>query len=409
MKEWLARYGGWLALVIAAAIYYPQFGKGYDGIKLYAEAAQCVLHSRPLRDCVPIFPYQPALAALIIPFALIPTALHKLVWYTICVGSLVITVRLSESMAGRLYPEATRGQNLIWLRVVGLVLCSKHILDVLNYQAYEAPALALIVFGIWALTTGRHALGGFGLAMAAAIRATPLIFLPYLILKRRYLACTVFVVGFVAVSLLPDVASMIHGGRTGFLSDWIQQVANPALTPGGSSNRSFWEIWNGNNLNNQSLRGLLNRFVQAPVFGLGPSSLLLAVYAAFGLVLAALLMISPREKEYAAIDGAVLLIAMLALSPMTSRYHFIFVLPAYILVVAAVIGDTRMRVFGSIVLAVSFMLLTGTSNDLAGKWLAEVAYLYGFMIEGAVALFVAFAAMLRVWRPPGMMASARGQ
>jgi len=43
---------------------------------------------------------------------------------------------------------------------------------------------------------------------------------------------------------------------------------------------------------------------------------------------AALLLISPRDKNYAAIDGVVLLIAMLALSPMTSRYHFVLVLPA---------------------------------------------------------------------------------
>jgi hypothetical protein len=273
-------------------------------------------------------------------------------------------------------------------------------MDVLNYQAYEAPALALTMLGIWALTTGREALGGFGLSVAAAIRATPLIFLPYLLLKRRYLACAVFVLGFFAVSFLPDLVSMLQGGRADYLSNWIQQVASPALTPGGSSTRPFWDNWTGQNLNNQSLRGLVNRFAPAPIFGLSPPTILLAVYAAFGLVLAAMLLISPRDKKYTAIDGAILLIAMLALSPMTSRYHFIFVLPAYVLVVAAVIGDARIRVFGIIVLAASFALLTGTSNDIAGKWVSEIAYHYGFMIEGAILLFVAFAAMLRVWRPP---------
>ena len=404
MTEWLRRWSGWIALVVLAAIYYRQFGRGFDSVTLYAAAGRCMLRGEALLPCAPMFSYPPALALLLIPFALIPAALQKLVWYAICVGSLVLTVRLAEAMAERLYPGATRGRNLIWLRAASLLFCSKHILDVLNYQAYEAPTLAMITLGIWALTVGRDSWGGFWLGLAAAARATPLIYLPYLFLKRRYLACAVFTAGFLAVSLLPDMIGALHGGHTGFAGDWVRQVAGPAMAPGTSSDLAFWNNWTGHNLNNQSLRGLINRLAPGPVFGLSPTTILLAVDGAFVLVLAALLAISPRRKEYAAIDGAVLLIAMLALSPMTSRYHYVFVLPAVVLVVAAVIADSRMRVFGTLVLVASFMLLTGTSNDLAGERLSEFAYMYGFFIEGAILLFVAFAVMLRIWRPPGLAA-----
>ena len=132
--------------------------------------------------------------------------------------------------------------------------------------------------------------------------------------------------------------------------------------------------------------------------------ILVAIDGVFGLAVAALLLISPRDKKYAAIDGAVLLIAMLALSPMTSRYHFVLVLPAVVLVVAAVINDRRMRVYGSVVLAASFMLLTGTSNDLTGWLFGEFPYVYGFMTEGAIVLLAAFAMMARIWQPPGVAA-----
>src|SRR5208282_5565127 len=158
-----------------------------------------------LLPCQPMFSYQPALAALLLPFAVLPAPLQKLVWYVICVGSLVLTVRLAEAMAEQLYPGATRGRNLFWLRSVSLFFCSKHIPDVLNYQAYEAPALAMVTLGTWTLTIGREALSGFCLGAVAAIRATPLVFLPYLLLKRRYLACAVFVPFLVAFSVLPDV------------------------------------------------------------------------------------------------------------------------------------------------------------------------------------------------------------
>jgi len=224
-------------------------------------------------------------------------------------------------------------------------------------------------------------------------------------LKRRYLACAAFVGCFVAVSLLPDVISALRGGHTGYIQDWVRQIAGPAMAPGTHSNLRFWDTWTGHNLNNQSLRGLVNRLATGPIFGLSPTMILAALDGVFGLVVAALLLISPRDKEYAAIDGAVLLIAMLALSPMTSRYHFVLVLPAVVLVVAGVINDRRMRVYGSLVLAASFMLLTGTSNDLTAWLFGDFPYVYGFMTEGAIVLLAALGMMAGIWRPPGVAAA----
>ena len=183
-------------------------------------------------------------------------------------------------------------------------------------------------------------------------------YLPYLLLKRRYLAGVAFVAGFVAISFLPDMISALHGGHTGYVQDWIRPTIPaiaPGMTPGPTSSLSYWNDWVGQSSgHNQSLRGLVNRLASGPIFGLSPTMILVAVDGAFALMAAAILLISPRDKEYAAIDGAVLLIAVLVLSPMTSLSHYIIVLPVVILVAAAVINDRRMRVFGSVVLATSF-------------------------------------------------------
>jgi hypothetical protein len=400
LKPW----SDWIVLIVTAAALYPMFGRSSDMAPFYNTAARCILRSEALLTCLPPYPYQPALAIFFIPLAFLPAVLQRLIWYVIFVGCLVVAVRLTEGIAERLYPGSTRGQNLFWLRTIMLITCGKHFLDVVTYASHDPLSLALIMFATWALFNGREAAGGLWLAVAAAIRASPLIYLPYLILKRRLLASVVFIVAFLVVSLIPDLIGAVRGGYTGHLTDWLRQIVGPALLPGTSSNLVFWDIWNGANLYNQSLRGVINRFATAPLFGLTPTMILIVVDGIFAAIVGVLLLASARRREYVGIDTAMLLIAMLALSPMTSRYHYIFVLPAVILATAATIGDPRMRRLGTYVLAASFLLRAGTSNDLAGQRLTDFAYTYGFMPLGAIALYIIFGAMLWAWPPPGLSA-----
>ena len=401
----LQPWSDWIVLILTAAALYPMFGRSSDMGPFYSAAARCVLNGESLLSCLPQYPYQAALAVFFIPLAYLPPVLQRLIWYVIFVGCLVIAVRLTEAIAERLYPGSTRGQNLFWLRTIMLITCGKHFLDVITYASHDPLSLALIMFGTWALFNGREAAGGAWLAVAAAIRASPLIYLPYLILKRRLVACIVFIAVLFGVSLIPDIIGALRGGYTGHLTEWLGQVVGPALMPGNSSKLVFWNIWNGANLYNQSLRGVINRFATSPVFGLTPTMILIVVDGIFAVIVGVLLLMSRRRREYVPIDTAVLLIAMLALSPMSSRYHYIFVLPAVILATAATMTDPRIRTLGTYVLVASFLLRAGTSNDVAGQRLTDFAYTYGFMPLGAIALYIIFAAILWVWRPPGLSAA----
>ena len=401
----LQPWSDWIVLIVTAAALYPMFGRSSDMGPFYSAAARCVLNGESLLSCLPQYPYQAALAVFFIPLAYLPPVLQRLIWYVIFVGCLVIAVRLTEAIVERLYPGSTRGQNLFWLRTIMLVTCGKHFLDVITYASHDPLSLALIMFGTWALFNGREAAGGAWLAVAAAIRASPLIYLPYLILKRRLVACIILIAVLFGVSLIPDIIGALRGGYTGHLTEWLGQVVGPALMPGNSSKLVFWDIWNGSNLYNQSLRGVINRFATGPVFGLTPTMILIVVDGIFVAIVGVLLLMSPRRREYVAIDTAVLLIAMLALSPMSSRYHYIFVLPAVILATAATMTDPRIRTLGTYVLVASFLLRAGTSNDVAGQRLTDFAYTYGFMPLGAIALYIIFAAILWVWRPPGLSAA----
>ena len=90
---------------------------------------------------------------------------------------------------------------------------------------------------------------------------------------------------------------------------------------------------------------------------------------------------------------------------MTSRYHYIFVLPAVILATAATMADPRMRTLGTYVLVASFLLRAGTSNDLVGGRITDFAYAYGFMPLGSIVLYIIFGAILWAWHPPGLSAA----
>ena len=96
------------------------------------------------------------------------------------------------------------------------------------------------------------------------------------------------------------------------------------------------------------------------------------------------------------IDGALLLISMLMLSPMTSRSHYVVLMLPYTAIVALSARDRLTPSLGWLVLLASFILATATSNDVVGQEVTEWSYGHSFLVWGALVL-VAYLAVV-VWR-----------
>ncbi len=394
------RYIGWIALAIAVALYYGRYAKNVINLVVYSIGAECLWNGQPLLECAPEFTYPPALAFAMIPFVPLSPELRLLIWYLISIAATLACVGLSEALVKRLYPAAANESNLIWIRAFTGLLSLKFILSVLTYQSYDTMILCVILFGLWALANRQAMIAGAALAFAAALKATPLIFLPYLLVKRRFVAAATFVVVFAVLCILPDLVSALKGTRSDYFENWISQIVGPAFTPGGNSPRFFWHGWMGQTLDNLSLRGIINRLVREPFLGVDPRTVLIAAYVIVAAAIAVLLLSSPRRDEFIAVDSAILMIGMLALSPISSRYHFIILLLPYAVLVAACVCDRRMRVFGGWMLLASFILATGTSNDVTGQDLAEFSHAHGFLLIGALVLFIPLAAIVWIWQPP---------
>jgi len=395
MKPWIERYGPWIALFISAAAYYRRFISSQDtGMLLYPQAAQCLLDNQILQKCALPFTYPPAFAFVVIPLAPLPMWLRLLIWYAITVAASVGAYKLSERIAARMFVVPFSDYELAWVRVISIVLSLKFVLAVLENQAYDTFSLIFILLGLLGLTERRDLLGGAALGFAAALKATPLIFLPYLLVKRRFAAAAGFVVVMLLASYAPDMFFTPTGATEGYFRAWLQQVAGASLFDPAAAKLVFWT---GANAFNHSLRGAVSlRIDEASHAGLH-KLVLYGLDFAFIALAAALIMVRKAERDMIAIDGSILLIGTLMLSPMTSRSHYVLLVLPYVTLTMVMLRDRVSQRLGIAVLAVSFFFLTATSNDVVGKTISDWAYEHSFLVIGALTLMIYIAAV--VWNP----------
>jgi hypothetical protein len=391
LEAWLARdtalrrYGPWVGLVVAAAAYYRRFAKDSVGMEVYPQGGACVLHGEPLRVCAELFSYPPAFAFLMAPFSWLPMGPRIVVWYLISLAATVGCFWVSEQLVRKLLPGHWSQIELAWLRIVTVIVSLKFVLAVFEYQAYDTLAAFIVFLGLWAVVQNRTFVSGALLALAAAIKATPLVFLPYLVVKRRFVAAAIFVAVFVGLWLAPDAYNALKGLYPHYTENWIKQIVTPALAH-EQTDATFWKTWMGANILNHSFRGTVARMVvgtAAEVHGQLILYALCAVYVAF---VGLLLLRSSRRDGFVAVDGSILVISMMMLSPMTSRYHYILLILPYMTVIGLAVRDRSLRVAAIVTTALSFILGTATSNDIAGHFLTEWSYQHNFLVISALVL-----------------------
>jgi len=218
-----------------------------------------------------------------------------------------------------------------------------------------------------------------------------LIFLPYLLWKRYYAAAAAFVLVYALASLVPDLLFAPVGG-SGYFSAWLGEVAGPSLgiNPVGAP----FAFWDGANILNHSLRGAVSLNVdEAHHHSLFEAALAFAD-GCFMVVVGTLLAVSPRRPQAIPIDGSLLLIAMLMLSPMTSRSHYVALLLPYMTLLALNWRDQRAGRLGRAVLLLSFTLVTLTGNDAVGRAFTVWAYRHSAMVLGTLVLLIYFAVLV---------------
>lgn len=402
--EFLRRH--WAVVLLAAAVllYYPRFVKRPDGMTLFPLAAQCMLHEEPMAACAPAFTYPPVFAFVMIPFAPLPMAVRNVLWYAILCAATYLSFRLCERLALGQFPERFRERELLVLRVAAAALSAKVVLSVFENQAYDVVVFLLVLAGLDGLTKGRDLAASAGFALAAALKATPLLFLPYLALRRRWRAAVACLVLYAGFSLLPDLVFAPKGGTPGYFATWLRDIAGAVVAKNAAP-----QWWEGVNILNQSLRSLV--FLLSSAYGAlawFPVALRVAL-AGYALLLAGLLLRSGRMEDPVALDGSLLVISMVMLSPMSSKSHFVVLMLPYMALSAHAIREPGFRAIGAAVLAASFALTTLTSRDVVGRALCDFFLSRGCIAIGTLVLlvFLAHVVLVRAREARGLGALPR--
>ena len=374
-------------LLIGVAIYYFRFSLHPDGMTLYPKAAACMLNGQPMGSCSPGFTYPPLFGFAMIPFVFLPMWLRNMVWYAVLIGCTCGSFRLAESLVSQSLGIQFHKQELTRFRLVSLALVLNFVLADLENQAYDVLVLLFLLIGLIGLTREQPLWSIIGFGLGAALKATPLLFFPYILFRYGWKLFTFCVLCYLTLSLLPDLFLSVEDGLTTYYGNWIRQVALQPFFAGDSGGMP--RFWEGENNLNQSLRA----FVYRITLGMQIQQYFIPVLCGvYGLCLVYMLWVFSRSfklQNHVVLDGSLLVIGMLLLSPMSSKSHFVVLMLPFMVITAYMMTDQRLRTGLILTSVLSCALNNLTSQDLVGRQLAVMAGYWGSVTLGTITLALA--------------------
>ncbi|RSD21914.1 glycosyltransferase 87 family protein [Amycolatopsis eburnea] len=281
---------------------------------VYRAGALTLLHGDPLytRDVLTALPdwvrlpftYTPAAAPLFLPLALVPSGL---VWGVIAflsvVGLMVVITVVSSSPGG----SPLLGRSW-WALPAGtaIALALEPVWKTLFLGQINLILMAFVVLDVLVLSARGSRWAGVLIGVAAAIKLTPLIFVPHLFFTGRWKDGLRALGTFVALEAV--MFAVIPADAARF---WRDSATDPSRV--GSVHWIF----------NQSLNGLVNR-----ASALAPWSLAVAVGVAAVLAVPAVWLVVRLHRRGE--DAAALLVTAfygLLLSPVSWSHHWVWCVP----------------------------------------------------------------------------------
>jgi len=301
-----------VALLAALAVWvfiYKAAPKMPD-FEVYWKAGARAVHAEPLYrtdDGHFQFKYLPAFAMLAIPFGLAPLQTAKLLWYGISIALLVQLLRANI----RLPPE--RRKPVGWLIGVLIVVFGKFYAHELVLGQVNILFAVIATMALLAMKSGREAEAGALVALAIVIKPYAVLFLPWLVARRRLGSIATAVAGLGLALLLP-AAVYGFGGNVDLHREWWRTVTETT-----APNLSVYD--------NVSLAAMYYRWV-------GPGALqaqLAYGTAALLLLIAGIVFLMRRGVTFPeGLEGGLLLTLMPLLSPQGWDYVFLIATPAIV-------------------------------------------------------------------------------
>lgn len=140
------------------------------------------------------FTYSPFAAVVFVPIAAIPLAIARVLWDLVSVAALAYSLVLIAKLAGY------RPSRLMIAGATAAAMVLDPVYQTLFLGQINLILLALILTDVWRVSRGRTA--GLGVGIAAAIKLTPAIFIVFFLLARRTKAAVIAAGTFVGCGLI---------------------------------------------------------------------------------------------------------------------------------------------------------------------------------------------------------------
>jgi alpha-1,2-mannosyltransferase len=251
------------------------------------------------------FKYLPAFAVMAIPVGLLPLAAAKAFWFAASVALLVSLIALSVA----LIPVRARPAWFIVLAVV--IAMGKFYGHELVLGQVNLLFGAVVLLAVLAMARGRDASSGALVALAIVVKPYAVLFVPWVLARRRIAAIAALCAGSLAIAALP-VPLYGLSGTIDLHREWWRTVTESTAP-------------NLVNADNVSIAGMFSKW-------LGPAAPLRPLVAAVTLALLALAaVVFARRRGLARpefLEASLLLTLVPLLSPQGWDYVFLVSTPA---------------------------------------------------------------------------------
>ncbi len=356
------------------------------------------------------FALPPWFALAMVPMAALPVGVAAAAWETVALAAAAAAVWLGA----RVVACGRRPRDFV-LALAPFLLVFRTFDSDLRLLQINSIVLAAIVVGLLLVVRGREFAGGLALGVAACVKLTPVLFLPYLLFTRRLRASAGVTCGVVVLATLPAVWFGWSGNARlldEYLSERVLRVSEGTEA--------------GNRVPGQSLRSMTFRLLTESEFetarpaakadggprtvnvvDLDPRTVQVVYRFLVAAMLGALALVlwrargAPPQSSWA-FEVSLVLLTMLLVSPYSRKAHFV----AVVVPVGACLAylKARPRIDGNFKLVAAalgvVLVLLGLSTEGAmGDRLSTLLDAYASIGWATLALWIAMAVAL--WRDVG--------
>jgi hypothetical protein len=356
-----------------------------NDFKVTYRAATRVLNGENLynwRDGHYLFKYSPFFALLVSPLGLIPFPCAKLLWMILMVFTFWGLIKMGK------YLVMNHRSPPPFFYLLSLLLIARFFLREIELGQTDFLQLFLIFSFILFLEKKKEVLGGVFLALSVMVKLTPLIFIPYLLYRRKF--SSVFW-ALVFVLLFFSVPSLIYGikGNIALLKDWygFMSLSSPPLLA---------------NDMNQSIFGMFYRFLTNSVYGvnfvnLNPNLVNIIIYIFVMGAYVYILLLNRFSKKVQSsllhcketLEYSFLFIFMSLFSPLGWIQNFSSLILAFMVLVYYTLKTNFKDKLVNFLLILYFVLTSAINYETVGRGLNDLSLYYSFITTGVILIPIA--------------------